>query len=88
MAFTRELNSAGDTTISRFFCRSGGTNLERKDFWRAASTKLNLEALQDLIALTEESEGACPSNLERSGAVCRKRSGTRSPKISPRSCRR
>jgi hypothetical protein len=66
----------------------GVTNLERKGFWRAATTKLSLEALQDLIALTEESEGACPSNLERSGAVCRKGSGRRSPKISPRSCGR
>jgi hypothetical protein len=66
----------------------GVTNLERKGLPRAAPTKLSLDALQDLIALAEESGGACPSNLERSGAVCRKRSGRRSPKISAKSCGR
>ena len=64
------------------------TNLERKSFRRAAPTKLSLDALQDLIALAEESGGTCPSNLKRYGAVCRKRSGRRSPKISAKSCGR
>jgi hypothetical protein len=66
----------------------GVTNLERNGLPRAASTKLSLDALQDLIALAEESEGTCPSSLERSGAVCRKRSGKRSQKISAKSCGR
>src|SRR5258708_13610488 len=66
----------------------GVTNLERNGLPRAASTKLSLDALQDLIALAEESEGTCPSNLGRSGAVCRKRSGNRSQKISAKSCGR
>ena len=66
----------------------GVTNLERKGLPRAAPTKLSLDALQDLIALAEESGGTCPSNLEGSGAVCRKRSGKRSPKISAESCGR
>ncbi len=66
----------------------GVTNLERNGLLRAAPTKLSLDALQDLIAVAEESGGACPSNLERSGAVCRKRSGRRSPKISAKSCGR
>jgi hypothetical protein len=54
----------------------------------AAPTKLSLDALQELVALAEESGGTCPSNLERSGAVCRKRSGKRSQKISAKSCGR
>src|SRR3981189_3277049 len=66
----------------------GVTNLERNGLLRAAPTKLSLDALQDLIALAEESGGTCPSNLEGSGAVCRKRSGKRSPKISAKSCGR
>ena len=66
----------------------GVTNLERNGLPRAALTKLSLDALQDLIALAEESGGACPSNLKRFGAACRKRSGRRSPKISAKSCGR
>jgi hypothetical protein len=66
----------------------GVTNLERNGLPRAAPTKLSLDALQDLIALAEESGGTCPSNLARSGAVCRKRSGKRSQKISAKSCGR
>src|SRR5713101_3155185 len=65
-----------------------GVTNPRNGLLRAAPTKLNLDALQDLIAVAEESGGACPSNLERSGAVCRKRSGRRSPKISAKSCGR
>ncbi|MCK1711463.1 hypothetical protein [Bradyrhizobium sp. 143] len=66
----------------------GVTNLERNGLLRAAPTKLSLDALQDLIALAEESGGTCPSNLERSGAVCRKRFGRRSQRISAKSCGR
>ena len=66
----------------------GVTNLERNGLPRAAPTKLSLDALQELIALAEESGGTCPSNLEGSGAVCRKRSGKRSQKISAKSCGR
>jgi hypothetical protein len=66
----------------------GVTNLERNGLPRAAPTKLSLEALQELIALAEESGGTCPSNLEGSGAVCRKSSGKRSQKISAKSCGR
>jgi hypothetical protein len=66
----------------------GVTNLERKGLLRAAPTKLSLDALQDLIALAEESGGACPSNLERFGAACRKHSGKRSQKISAKCCGR
>ncbi|WP_210161260.1 hypothetical protein, partial [Bradyrhizobium sp. ORS 285] len=66
----------------------GVTNLERNTLSRAAPTKLDLGALQDLIALAEESEGTCPSNLDRSGEAYRKRSGKRSRKISAKSCGR
>jgi hypothetical protein len=66
----------------------GVTNLERNGLSCAAPTKLSLDALQDLIALAEESGSSCPSNLERSGAVCRKRSGKQSQKISVKSCGR
>ncbi|WP_247449761.1 hypothetical protein [Bradyrhizobium sp. 180] len=66
----------------------GVTNLERNGLPRATPTKLSLDALQNLIAVAEESGGACPSNLERSGAVCRRRSGKRSQKISAKSCGR
>jgi len=64
------------------------TNLERNGLPCAAPTKLSLDALQELIALAEESGGTCPLNLEGSGAVCRKRSGKRSQKISAKSCGR
>jgi hypothetical protein len=66
----------------------GVTNLERSGLPRAALAKLTLDALQDLIAVAEESGGTCPSNLGRSGAVCRKRSGKRSQKISAKFCGR
>jgi hypothetical protein len=66
----------------------GVTDLERNGLPCAAPTKLSLDALQDLMAVAEESGGTCPSNLERSGAVCRKRSGKRSQKISAKSCGR
>ncbi|MGJ4951475.1 hypothetical protein [Bradyrhizobium sp. HKCCYLS20291] len=42
----------------------------------------------DGLALAEESEGTCPSNLDRSGEAYRKRSGKRSRKISAKSCGR
>ncbi|MGY3618012.1 DUF952 domain-containing protein [Bradyrhizobium sp. USDA 10063] len=45
------------------------TNLERNGLPCATQTKLSLDALQNLLALAEESGGTCPSNLERSGAV-------------------
>jgi hypothetical protein len=61
----------------------GATNLERNGLLCAAPTKLSLDALQELIALAEESGGTCPSNLDRSGAACK-----RSQKISAKSCGR
>ncbi|MET4323937.1 hypothetical protein [Bradyrhizobium sp. RT5a] len=69
---TWSVQEASSTSPMRSHASSGAgaTKLERKDFLRAAPAKLSLDALQDLIALPEENGGTCPSNLERSGAVC------------------
>lgn len=50
-----------------------------------AATKLTLEALEELRVLAEESGVACPSSPKTSGTGCRRRSGRRSSKTSPRS---
>jgi hypothetical protein len=42
--------------------------------------KLSTDAIQDLIVVAGESEGACPSNLKTSGPPCRRRSAGRSHK--------
>src|SRR5215813_1067928 len=64
------------------------TNLGPRRERPAAQTKLSIEALEELVAVAEGSEGACPSSLGRSGAICRRRSAGRPSTISPRSCRR
>lgn len=51
---------------------------------RTMRTKLSVEALENLVAVAEASEGACLSSLETSGAHYRPRSAARSPTISPR----
>lgn len=45
---------------------------------RTMRTKLSVEALEDLVAVAEASEGACLSSPETSGARCRPRSGGQS----------
>src|SRR5262245_4333668 len=64
------------------------TNLVPSNEQRTTPTKLSIEAMQELVAVAEGSEGGCPSSLGRSGAVCRQRSAGRSSTISPRSCGR
>jgi hypothetical protein len=51
---------------------------------RTMRTKLSVEALKDLVAVAEASEGACLSSPETSGARCRPHSAGRSSTISPR----
>jgi hypothetical protein len=66
----------------------GTTDLEPALVSRAVRAKLSVEAVEDLIAVAEGSEGACLSSLKRSGKACRPRSARRSPMISPPSCGR
>jgi hypothetical protein len=83
------MESLADAPIrSHAFSAARGDVLERNGLPRAAPTKLSLDAPRDLIALAEESGGACPSNLDGFGAACRKHSGKRSQKISAKSCGR
>jgi hypothetical protein len=64
------------------------TNLVPRNEQRTTPTKLSIEAMEELVAVAEGSEGACPSSLGRSGAIYRRRSAGRSSTISPRSCGR
>ena len=67
----------------------GVTSLERNGLPCAASTKLSLDALQDLIPLAEESGGHMP--IEPREVWCslpETLSGRRSQKISAKSCGR
>jgi hypothetical protein len=52
---------------------------------RGIPTKLCLEALEDLVAVAGESEGACPSGLMTSGGPCRPVSARTCSTTSPRS---
>ena len=52
---------------------------------RYITTKLCLEALEDLVALAGESGGACPSSPRMSGRPCRRVCGGRLPPTSPQS---
>ena len=61
------------------------TNLGLRKEQRTMRTRLSIEALEDLVATAEGSEGSCPSSLGTSGAICRRRSAGRSSTISPRS---
>jgi hypothetical protein len=54
----------------------------------AARTKLNAEAVQQLLAFVKEYEPPCPSSLKPSGRVCPRRAGKRSSKTSSVSSRR
>jgi hypothetical protein len=47
------------------------TNLAPRNEQRTTPTKLNIEAMEELVAVAEGSEGACSSSLGRSGTVCR-----------------
>ena len=64
------------------------TNLVPRKEQRTMRTRLSIEAMEELVAVAEGSEGVCPSSLGRSGAVYRWRSAGRSSTISPRSCGR
>jgi hypothetical protein len=64
----------------------GVTDLEPAVASRALRAKLSVEAVKDLIAVAEGSEGACLSSLKRSGKAYRRPSVGRSPTTSPRSC--
>jgi hypothetical protein len=64
------------------------TNLVPRNEQRTTPTKLSIEAMEELVAVAEGSEGACPSSLGRSGAIYRQRCAGRSSTISPRSCGR
>jgi hypothetical protein len=61
------------------------TNLHRHPRPRRTSTKLNVEALEELVATAGESEEACRSIPAASGRRCRRRSAGRSSPSSPRS---
>jgi hypothetical protein len=52
---------------------------------RAIVTKLCLEALEDLVAVAGESEGACPSSPATSGEPCRRAGAGKSSPTLPRS---
>jgi hypothetical protein len=64
------------------------TNLVPRKEQRTMPTRLSIEAMEELVAVAEGSEGACPSSLGRSGAIYRRRFAERSSTISPRSCGR
>jgi hypothetical protein len=64
------------------------TNLVPRKEQRTMRTRLSIEAIEDLVAVAEGSEGACPSSLGRSGAIYRRRSAGRLSMILPRSCGR
>ena len=52
---------------------------------RGVPTKLCREALEDLVAVAGESEGACPSGPAMSGETCRRSSASTSSTTSRRS---
>jgi hypothetical protein len=64
------------------------TNLGPRRERPTTQTRLSIEALEELVATAEGSEGTCPSSLGTSGAICRPQSAVRSSTISPRSCGR
>jgi hypothetical protein len=64
------------------------TNLGPRRERPMMQTRLSVEALEELVATAEGSEGTCPSSLGTSGAICRPESAVRSSTISPRSCGR
>ena len=64
------------------------TNLGPRRERPTTQTRLSIEALEELVATAEGSEGTCPSSLGTSGAICRPKSAVRSSTISPRSCGR
>ena len=64
------------------------TNLGPRRERPTTQTRLSIEALEELVATAEGSEGTCPSSLGTSGAICRPQSAVRSSMISPRSCGR
>jgi hypothetical protein len=64
------------------------TNLGSRNEQRPTCTKLSIEALGELVAVAEASEGAWRSSLATSGVICRRPSAGKSSKISPRSCGR
>jgi hypothetical protein len=64
------------------------TNLGPRRERPITQTRLSIEALEELVATAEGSEGTCPSSLGTSGAVCRPQSAVRSSTISPWSCGR
>ncbi len=59
------------------------TSLCPREEQSAKPTKLSVEALEDLVATAEGSEGECPSSLGTSGAAGRPQPAGRSSTISP-----
>ena len=64
------------------------TDIETPEELRITSTRLSIEALEDLVAVAEGSEGVCPSSLEKSGAHCRRQSAMKLSKTSQRRSQR
>ena len=64
------------------------TNLGPRRERPITQTRLSIEALEELVATAEGSEGTCPSSLGTSGGICRPQSAVRSSTIWPRSCGR
>ena len=64
------------------------TNLGPRRERPTTQTRLSIEALEELVATAEGSEGKCPSSLGTSGTICRPKFAVRSSTISPRSCGR
>jgi hypothetical protein len=66
----------------------GVTDLEPPRVSRTIRAKLSVDAVNDLIAVAEGSEGACLSSLKMSGKPSRRHSAEQLPTISPPSCGR
>jgi hypothetical protein len=61
------------------------TNLGSGGERSVTRTKLSVEALEELVAVAEGSEGVCPQSLDTSGAISRPRSAARLSTTLPRS---
>jgi hypothetical protein len=55
---------------------------------RAVRTKLSVEALTELVTISGESEGTCPSSPARSGVTCPPSYADKSPSTSAPCCGR
>ena len=64
------------------------TSLGLNPVWRTVRTKLNIEALTELVSVAGESERACPSSPATSGVICPRTSAGRSRSTSAPCCGR